>query len=145
MPRYTIKLQGPTEPNIPKITFTADQMTAIGEYDVGIMKDRIGDLRDVYDEPTRALTPKYARRKASKGLPPERDLTYSGIMLRALQVLEADESQVKVGLKGAIPFRKALFNQNIDPWFGLSTRDEVRLMEEKIRPLFMQNIAEKLG
>lgn len=143
MPRYTISMKGAAEPHIPNLAFSSDQMTEIGEYDVGIMKDRIGELRDVYDEPTPPLTQKYARRKVAKGLPPERDLTYSGIMLRALQVLEADETHVTVGLRGSIPFRKALFNQNIDPWFGMSDRDEVRLLDEKIYPVFEQNLAEQ--
>ena len=153
MPKYTIKLNatgplftktGVAERSIRVPTFTAEQMKEIGEYDVGLIKDRVSQLQDVYDRPEPELSPKYARRKQSKGLPPVRDLFYSGIMLSALQILESDESHVKIGIKGAVPFRKALFNQNVDPWFGLSGRDEERLMEEKVRPLFNQNIQDLL-
>lgn len=153
MPKYEIKLNT-TGPLFTKTgvvdrafrapSFTADQMRAIGEYDIEIMKGRVGELRDVYDEPAPPLTQKYARRKASKGLPPERNLSYTGIMLKGLDILESDETHVKVGLKGSPQFRKALFNQNIDPWFGLSGHDEEKLMEEKIRPLFQQNIDDLL-
>lgn len=138
MPRYEIKVS--SRPKIETPTFSTAQMEGFGQSAVQIMKERNATGVDIFDQPAKPLQPKYVKQKSKKGLPPVRDLRYSGNLLGSVQVLEASEAHVRVGIKGSTPFRKGLFNQNIDPWFGVSPHDEARLLEEKVRPTFAKNI-----
>lgn len=148
MPKFTINAsrKGPifTADGIKVPVFSTEDMTHIGEAAIEQMKHRSGDEQDVFDAPAPPLKPKYAKQKARKGLAGVRDLRYSGNMLGSMQILEVDKQHCKVGFKGSTPYRKAIFNQNIDPFFGLSTTDEEHLMEHTIRPLFHQNIEDAL-
>lgn len=140
MPRFEIKIAH--EPNIKVPTFSEQQMTEIGNYAIQVMKERTLSSTDVFDRPAKPLQPKYAKRKEKKGLPPVRDIKFTGVTQTSIKVLDADESHVKVGFSNSVAFRKALFNQNIDPWFGLSGHDDERVLHEKVQPLFSQNVAD---
>jgi hypothetical protein len=142
MPRFEIKVKHQPEIKVP--AFTSEQMQEIGTFAVQVIKDRVAGQKDVFDAPAKPLQPKYAKRKAAKGLPPVRDLRFTGNMLGSVQVVESDETHVKVGIKGSTPFRKGIFNQNIDPWFGLSNNDDHRVLDEKVRPIFAQNLKDSL-
>lgn len=142
MPRYEIKVKH--EPDIKAPSFTAPQMQQIAEYAEQVIRERSATGTNALDQPAKPLQPKYAKKKAAKGLPAVRDLRLSGNMLGSMAVLEADASHAKVGIKGATPFRKGIFNQNIDPWFPLSPHDEERVLNEKVRPIFAQNLKDLL-
>lgn len=142
MPRFEIKVQ--RRPVIQAPTFHAGQMQEIGEFAVAIIKERVAGGTDVFDKPAKPLQPKYALRKAKKGLPAIRDIRYTGNTLGSMQVIEVDDTHVKVGIRGVTPYKKALFNQNIDPWFGLSDTDHDRVFNEKVRPLFAQDLKDVL-
>jgi len=140
MPRFEIKVK--RRPIIGSPTFSGEQMQEIGAFAVEVMKERTARATDVFDQPAKPLQDKYAKRKIKKGLAPVRDIHLTGKTLAAVQILEVDETHVRVGIKGSDEFRKALFNQNIDPWFGLSDHDDERVLREKVAPLFSQNIAD---
>jgi hypothetical protein len=143
MPRFEIKVAHRPDINVPG--FSAEQMKEIGDFAVQAIKERNATGTDIFDQPAKPLQPKYAKKKAAKGLPSVRDLRYSGNMLGSVQVIgETSETHVTVGIKGTTPYRKGIFNQNIDPWFGLSGHDDERVLEEKVRPMFAQNLKDVL-
>jgi hypothetical protein len=143
MPRYEIKVTH--EPKIEAPKFTAEQMESFGRYSMQVMKERLAQAIDVFDRPAKPLQPKYAKRKSAKGLPAVRDLRLTGNMLGSIHVKNADSTHVTVKVEGATPFRKGIFNQNIDPWFGLSSHDDQRVLKEKVQPIFSQNLNDMLG
>jgi hypothetical protein len=139
MPRFEIQVK--SRPSIEAPTFSAEQMRQIGEHAIQVMKNRLHAGVDVLDQPARPLGEKYAKRKARLGKQPIRDILLTGNTLGSVQVTESGEGHVKVSIKGATPFRKAIFNQNQDPWFGLSDTDDERLLGETIAPIFAQNVS----
>lgn len=142
MPQYSIRI--PARPDISVPVFTAAQMQQIGQGAIVEMRDRIARAVDVFDKPAPPLQPRYAKQKIRAGKQPVRDILLTGNTLGSVQVIEADQTHVKVGIRGATPYRKALFNQNIDPWFGLSNQDDERVLNEVVKPIFSQNIANAL-
>jgi hypothetical protein len=140
MPRFEIKVTH--EPNVQVPGFTREQMEQIGQFAASVMKERVAEQVDVLDRPAPPLRPKYRRQKERKGLPPVRDLRYTGDMLAAMQILESSDAHVKIGLKGTKSYRKGLFNQNIDPWFGVSTTDDAKILTGIVEPIFHKNISD---
>jgi hypothetical protein len=140
MPRFEIKVTH--EPNVQVPGFTREQMEQIGQFAASVMKERVAEQVDVLDRPAPPLRPKYRRQKERKGLPPVRDLRYTGDMLAAMQILESSDAHVKIGLKGTKSYRKGLFNQNIDPWFGVSTTDDTKILSGIVEPIFHKNISD---
>jgi hypothetical protein len=138
MPRVTINITH--RPNIVAPLFTEAQMREIGDYALVAMKERVASGTDVFDQPAPPLTEKYRKRKAAKGKSQIRDIQLTGLTLGATKVLEADASHARIGVSGTVQYRKALFNQNIDPWFGLSGRDDDKVLNGVVRPLFNQNL-----
>lgn len=140
MPRFEIKVA--SRPDIKVPGFSTDQMQEIGQYAVDVMKERVAQGVDVLGEPAKPLQPKYAERKRKAGKQPIRDIRLTGNTLGSMQVDPGvTASHVNVKIRGATPYRKAIFNQNIDPWFGLSDTDDDRVLE-KAQALFAQNIHE---
>jgi hypothetical protein len=153
MPRFEIKTkyQGPVftktgvvDRAIRVPAFTAEQMREIAQYSVQVMKERNAQAIDVLDQPAKPLRPKYGKRKAAKGLPAVRNLRLTGNLLGSIHVTEADATHAKVKVEGVTPFRKGIYNQNIDPWFGLSNHDDQRVLNEKVKPMFAQNLKDML-
>lgn len=142
MPRFEIKVS--KRPNIQVSAFTEQQMQNIGEFAVEAMKERVATATDVLDKPAKPLQPKYAQQKIKKGKQPVRDIRLTGNTLGSVQVIEHDATHVKIGIRGSTPYRKAIFNQNIDPWFGLSEKDDDRVLAEKVQPIFAQNLKDVL-
>jgi hypothetical protein len=129
-------------PNLEIPMFSSDQMHRFAEASIEQMKARLADGLDVHDEAAKPLTQAYARQKQAEGHAPIRDLHRSGQMLEALQVLNASQNESHVGIEGEDAYRKALFNEDIDPWFGVSDANNRTLMEEEIEPAFERNLLE---
>lgn len=142
MPRFEIKVT--RRPNIESPAFNEQQMREIGQAAIDVMKERLATATDVFDKPAPPLQKGYAKQKAKKGKQPIRDIRLTGNTLGSVQVTEADSAHVKIKIRGVTPYKKAIFNQNIDPWFGLSEKDDERLLEETVRPIFAQNIQDAL-
>ena len=140
MPRITINVTN--RPDIKMPSFTTEQMSSIGAFAIEVLKERNATGIDIFDRPSEPLQPKYAKQKERKGLQPIRDLRLTGNMLGSVQATETADDHVKIQVRGSTPFRKGIFNQNIDPWFGLSPHDEQRLMNERVRPIFAKNVAD---
>jgi hypothetical protein len=143
MARFDIRVT--SRPHIEAPEFSADQMHAIADYGIEVMKDRLHRGVNVFDQPAKPLGEKYARRKSRLGKQPVRDMLLTGNTVGSIQTLEFSANHAKISIKGSTPYQKALFNQNIDPEFGLSDNDEVRLLTEKIQPAFAANISELNG
>lgn len=138
MPKFEIKVA--SRPDLKMPSFTQEQMGQIGAFAVEVLKERNATGIDIFDRPSKPLQAKYAKQKANKGLQPIRDLRLTGNMLGSVQPVETDSQHVKIAVRGNTPYRKGIFNQNIDPWFGLSPHDEQRLLNERVRPIFAKNV-----
>lgn len=119
--------------------FSAGQMREIGQYAIEVMKERDARGVNIFDQPMKPLGAKYADRKRREGKNPIRNVRFSGNLLGSIDVIEANDSSVKVSVKGATPYRKGIFNQNIDPWFGLSEHDATRILD-KAQTILGENI-----
>lgn len=100
--------------------------------------ERAARAEDRDDQPMKALSPAYARRKQRRGLEAKRDMRFTGNMLRAVSVHDATSDGFEVGIgSGAHPkVRKAAyFRQLFDGWFGLSDRNLTEL-DEELQPIF---------
>jgi hypothetical protein len=134
MPQYEIKVT--QRPDIKGVSFSESDLHEIGEYAVQAIKDRNALGVDIFDHSAKPLSDRYRKRKEKLGRPGIRDVRLTGNMLGSLQVTEASAGHVVISVKGSTPYRKGIFNQNIDPWFGLSPEDEHRILSEKIEPSF---------
>ena len=125
-------------PHLGSLAFSEEQMRVLGETDVSAQLSRIHEARNVDDEPAKPLTPIWAKVKAKKGLPPVRDLHYSGAMLSSLGVKEAEQNVAVVSVSEAEKPKLAA-NQRIDRMFGLAHSDREEVVKEA-RAEFTQNV-----
>jgi hypothetical protein len=140
----SISIRVTNRPNIEIPMFSAGQMHRFAEAGIEQMKERLAAGLDVHDEAAPPLTEKYARQKQAAGGSGIRDLHRTGQMLESLEVLDASADSAHVGIEGEDAYRKALYNEDIDPWFGVSGANNSALMEEEIEPAFAQNLLDAL-
>ncbi|MGD0497534.1 MAG: hypothetical protein ABSC23_03760 [Bryobacteraceae bacterium] len=114
--------------------FSAEQMTKIGNrVIVEVVKPRIARAVNVNDAPAKALSTKgkryqrYFYIKKAKGRPPVRDLDLTGNTLRAMRVVSARASRVRIGFDNPRASRIAAMNQSRDPAFWFSPEDQVKI------------------
>lgn len=78
-------------------------------------------------------SPAYARYRAKKGRGTNPDLTFTGEMLRAMDVLEVadtgDKVRATIGFTSALANNKAAYNSDLRPFLGLTPADEQRLSD----------------
>lgn len=116
----TLKISRPVRLN-ERFAIPAESVRRLADVVMQGQLERIGRALDVYDQPMQALSNDYRKYKLNKGLKPIRDMKRQGRMLRALDVLEADEGGFVVGFKDDAEARKrARFRQAFDSFFGLS-------------------------
>jgi hypothetical protein len=122
------------------VSFTRQDLLKIGAKAIEAVQKRCLRGQNVNDRKTKPLSKSYAKAKQKIGQPPIRNMMFSGSMLGALTVVEADQNRVVVGFTRQAELAKAAKNQDRDPWFGLSRNDEgivlgyaERLLESKTK------------
>lgn len=135
MPRIDIPIR--TRPDVAGIVksvrFSKDQMSQLGDYADDLIDKRVDTdaPANIFGQPRPPLSPKYAERKKREGRRPVRDMRRTGKTLAAKNVIRTEESDTDVaavvGIKGSAEFRKALFAQDADPWFGLTPDEESKI------------------
>jgi len=127
----------------------AQQMAALGEYGVSLIKARVkrgigsddvpmkplsGRTSPIRNQKTRQVVrirSGYREWKIRQGLSGIRDLwgtgKNGGHMLDALSVRYADERQVRIDITTRSGRMKARVNEQRSPWFGWSTQDVIKI------------------
>jgi hypothetical protein len=82
------------------------------------------------DNPAPPLNPKYAKRKAARGLVPIRDWTFSGRTLRSLKTISAALNRAVIWFTDTETRKRAFFNNRRARQFGVSNHDRAVLAEE---------------
>lgn len=144
MPKIQIRPASSLTIKIPK--FSEPQMRQIGDYADDLMDRRLDAAVpvNIFGQPRPPLSKRYAARKTRMGRRPVRDVQMTGATLAAKNVLGTFENETEVGalvgIKGSFEYRKALFSQNVDPWFGL-TDDETKKVVARATDILNFNIA----
>ncbi len=117
------------ELNLPELD--ADTMRGIGESTSAGVKQRILFGTDISDGSAKPLSPKYARRKArdgrGAGRKPIRNWMFTGDMLRAMSILQAEEDFVEIGFSDPWQAIKAHLLREEDGMWGFSPHDVTQL------------------
>lgn len=106
------------------LNFKQFQMLKLATVGVAAVKNRVQAALGSGDGPALPLTRRYAIRKSRMRLGNRRNLTFTGAMLRNLQVRTVSERDARVGLSGRKDRIKALANERIEPWLTFSPRDQ---------------------
>jgi hypothetical protein len=111
------------------LSFRQHQMVKIGTVGVGAVKNRVQAALGPEDQPAKPLTKRCAIRKTKLGLGNRRDLTFTGAMLRNLQVRTVSENRARAGLSTRKDRMKAWANQKIEQWLVFSPKNKAAVME----------------
>jgi hypothetical protein len=117
------------------IQVTRQDMLKIGAKAIQTLTERVAKAQGVNDQRMKKLTPPYKTRKTQIGQPGIRNLMYSGAMLGALSIVDSSDKRVVIGFTRQGERKKAEYNQQKDPWFGISRRDSRVLQDFATRLL----------
>ena len=112
----------------------------------GSMQLRIKEGKGLDDQPMKAYTKAYAKKKIEAGRSGKRDLmsVKNPQMLRSIHFAgirqEGDKLVGVVTIAGKRNQLVALYNQKIDPWFGWSPNDQAEIKES-----MKEQLAQALG
>jgi hypothetical protein len=127
------------------VRLSQPQMRVLGDLADDLMDKRVDSdtPENIFGQPRPELSPSYKRRKIREGRRGVRDMRRTGKTLAAKNVIATDETDSEVsatvGIKGSAEFRKALFSQNADPWFGLTAAEE-KTVYQRAEDIFEENI-----
>jgi hypothetical protein len=119
--------------------FSEPQMRQLGAVAIDAEKTRLAAGLNIQDIPAKPLSRGYARQKQRVRGSAFRDLRLTGRTLAGLSVVEASPVSVVVGFSDSEAFRRARFNESIDPMIGLSARDQ-EVVDVKARDIFASNV-----
>lgn len=97
--------------------------TELAQGQIVNMRQRLQSGIGVNDGPMPPYTPKYAKQKGRSG---PRDLLVTGSMLRAM-IARRNGHAVDIVFANAKEARKAFYNHQRYPWFGVSPKDRAKL------------------
>ena len=118
------------------INFTPERMAEIALPVMRSVQDRIYAGLNASDEAAKPLTPAYAKQKLRKRRRPIRDLTLTGTMMSAMNVLSASTGQAVLGFADPISARKAAINNANDLQFAMSPRNSAEFLKQvQSRPI----------
>ena len=118
--------------------FKQFQMLKLATVGVAAAKNRVQAAIGPEDGPTKPLTKRYAIRKTRLRLGNRRNLTFTGAMLRNLQVRTVSERDARAGLSTRKDRIKAWANQHIEPWLAFSPRNQEAIRQAAER-IFAEN------
>jgi hypothetical protein len=125
-----------------RLNVRQSQMFKIGNVGVAAVKNRVGAALGPEDSAAKPLTKAYAIRKTRLGKGNRRNLTFTGDLLRNLQVRTVSENKARAGLSTRKDRIKAWINQKIEPWLVFSPKNQVAVVEAARR--VMTEIAPRL-
>ena len=102
-----------------RLNFKQTQMFRIGTVGVAAVKNRLAAAQGPSDAPAKPLTKRYAIQKTKLGLGNWWNLSFTGNMLRNLQVRTVSENKSRAGLSTRKDRIKAWANQRIEPSAGV--------------------------
>lgn len=106
------------------VGYTSDQWAQMGRHVItNGMIPRIKAGRNANDRPARPLVPKYAQKKAKRGLPPVRNMSFTGKTLQAMAVTASSGNGLTIGFTTPRASTIASVNNRKDLQFALSTND----------------------
>ncbi len=111
------------------LNFRQAQMFKIGNVGVAAVKNRVGTAFGPEDSAAKPLTKAYAIRKTRLGKGNRRNLTFTGDLLRNLQVRSVSENRARAGLSTRKDRIKAWINQKIEPWLVFSPNNRAAVLE----------------
>ncbi|MCW5982697.1 MAG: hypothetical protein KIT09_31705 [Bryobacteraceae bacterium] len=120
---------------IDHLNFRQTQMLKIGTVGVAALKNRLAAAQGPSDAPAKPLRKRYAIQKTKLGLGNRRNLSFSGAMLRNLQVRTVSENKSRAGLSTRKDRIKAWANQKIEPWLVFSPKNRQAVKEATRRLL----------
>lgn len=121
------------------LDFNEKQMFRLGTVGVAEVKHRVGQALGPNDSPAKPLTKKYAIRKSRLRLGNRRNLTFTGDMLRNLQVRTVSRNTVRSGNSTRLDRIKARANARLEQWLVFSDKNQQRIMRVA-RILFGQSV-----
>ncbi len=116
-------------PRIPLFRKNSDDMRELGETVLASNRERAVRGVNANDVAAKPLTPKYAKRKQRRGLPPIRNLLLDGNMWGAAGVLEVSNDHAHIAFFDGLQQVKANTNNQIDEFFGVARTDDKRVSE----------------
>ena len=138
-------------PNIKPVKLTLDQVRELTQFADDLMDRRVDTAGpiNIFGEPRPALSEEYAKRKVKEfGGRPVRDMRRTGQTLAAKQVYGEMENESTVsafvGIRGKDLQKRALWAQNVDPWFGLTDAEESQVRVRGFA-MFAKNVADAGG
>ncbi len=111
------------------LNFRQNQMFKIGNVGVAAVKNRVGAALGPEDSAAKPLTKRYAIRKTRLGKGNRRNLTFTGDLLRNLQVRSVSENRARAGLSTRKDRIKAWVSQKIEPWLFFSPRNQAAVVK----------------
>jgi hypothetical protein len=126
--RAVVKINLLRPARLQAVSFTRSDLLKIGAKAIESVQNRCARGQNVNDRRSKPLSARYRAKKEKMGQPGIRNEMFSGSMLGALTVVEADQQHVTVGFTRQAELVKASKNQDRDPWFGLSRNDEGKVL-----------------
>ena len=109
-------------------------LVAVSSDAIADMRKRVEAGKNLKDRKMPDYSPSYKKWKKSRGRDvSKRDLTFTGTMLGAIQITDiekrGDNWVSVIGIGDDISKQIALYNQQIDPWFGFSPSNKKQISE----------------
>lgn len=139
-----ISIRETGRPHLEVPGFSSEKMGHIGQLGLDEEQARLAQAVNVQDQPSRPLTPRYVLQKEKAGLPPVRDLRFSGEMLAARHVTESAGNSATVGFSDPLQEIKAQRNEQIEPMLGVSPANK-QVLDEHIQATFSDNVRKLNG
>jgi hypothetical protein len=111
------------------LSFAQLAMLKLGTVGVAAVKNRLAAAQGPTDAAAKPLTKGYAIRKTKAGKGNRRNLSWTGALLRNLQVRTMSENRAKAGLSTRKDRIKAWANQKIEPWLVFSPKNKSAVVE----------------
>ena len=112
-----------------RLNFRQAQLFKIGNVGVAAVKNRVTAALGPADTSAKPLTKRYAIQKTKLGKGNRRNLSFTGDMLRNLNVRTVSEKAAKAGLSTRKDRIKAWANQKIEPWLVFSPKNKASVVE----------------
>ena len=112
-----------------RLNFRQAQLFKIGTVGVAAVKNRLAAAQGPIDSAAKPLTKRYAIQKTKLGKGNRRNLSFTGDMLRNLNVRTVSDKTAKAGLSTRKDRIKAWANQKIEPWLVFSPKNKAAVVE----------------
>jgi len=124
---------------IPVPSFTHGDLEDLAHAALGLESSRVAGAINIHDQPARALSKAYEKRKVKAGGKPIRDLHLTGHMLAARAITDTGDKSVTIGFNDGLQYAKAAQNEKHENMLGPSPADKHQL-DEHAHEILQANI-----